>query len=1224
MVDIQNKEDIYGDLLPDVFIEKITLENSGFFPIQTNPHIDNEREEITVRKIANNLKIKLDLTIKQKLENDSLIKWLDDLDFKKYFIIKVFQVKDAKLAALAQLTKDAILVFDPATFSSSKPAVRRLFRGYLKFKDDRDLKTYCQKFVTLQKTTISNINKKLDGENTSEILDDGTEIVNTNFSLTFKNSEEQIGHLSYYAVAQFDITALIRDYKLTLSHKLSQFLFELTKVKSETVFDNFEIKGESYIYLDENSKIWNGDVHQDATGEYRSGLQETSDSIPLIKRSVNNSVIQDFRTRQQTEKLSIQFNSLQTYFNKLIKRNLGTETNFLSRTNPFFSELEVVLDKDEEVNLLFSLDVKGMAIKNSPYSYLVKNYKSVFARELAEQTKIKNLKMFRKRVKPKNTPDKFTSSTTKYEPFTKNEINELLFHVSGINETVVSNENFFLRKISNLSSPEILQFSGTDFSISSKTTGIYQYSLELEFEDPFINYINNNIEMLNRARSILLEYYSECQKTSLTKMVAEVDNPHIRSRKENEVKKYTIEGNYNPITDSFTKSFSGRMLIKYRDANSSPWILCNVVFTDIASKYLDNIEKEVFLRQLISYTSPYTGNPSGVKFVIQLIEQFLSSLEKIIKTNAKTDNTSPTARKVAKKQNSIKITNTFSNVIDLQAKPKIFLNFINNTANLSRVKNGLMTILQSEYQQRVDNEILRYYKIANPNPQIVGGTEEEIATNFETKKYSYLTPISVTDTRTDKEIEITDFTQNSLEQEIKERELRYLITSAKNGIDSTLYYKNNGTLLNIDHGLTSFNKLLLSNGVMIKNYQISTIVNNFTRETIKKAVLEESSRLNIKEQDPNNTIGNEAVVQVPNTNGPVTNFFNTFYSSYNVPPPASTSFYYFQTYQIEVGRQKEYYFAPYVFYYRGQRIVKNTRQSRWVPKYETKTIERFDSTGYVQSLSVYGQQRSSAAIYAFNLKRQLETNPQLIFDLPPQTLSYVLGDNQANLSLIPEETRENIAFVRDREDLLLGSMKQIVFQQGFEEGENGEILLNKPIWKIMTPQNLAVFPRNTEVLCRIKDFNLETKNVGFNNISNNFHISDQSFIMKVTTSTAPSLETIRGPYFEISVPNRISNNFIVIDNETNTYQQRYPSYKKYWMRTYAISETIKISKTFYDLAIRAYTEQRLYSSAFIKSSEVSRKSIEQIVNQADVSSEIRKVQQEVIANNNTPPSVSQI
>lgn len=1194
MVDIQNKEDIYGDLLPDVFIEKITLENSGFFPIQTNPHIDNEREEIIVRKTANSLKVRLDLTIKQKLENDSLVKWLDDLDFKKYFIIKVFQVKDAKLAALAQLTKDVILLFDPDTFSFSKKSIRKLCQGHLNLKDEIELKHFCEKNVSAQSIAINHITKELKGENTIEILDDGTEIVNTNFSKSFQNEEQEIGHLSYYAVSQFEINSLIEDFELSQTDKLAEFLLSLSKVKSEIVFDNFEIKSESYVYLDQNSNIWNGDVHE-INGEFRSGIEEDQNSAPLIKRNVNNSVIQDFRIRQQSEKISFDFDPLRAYFNKLIKRNLGTSTSFLSRDNSLFSDLEISLDSDNEVNLMFSLDLKNTILKNSPYFYLIKNYKSPLARELTKQVKIKSLKMFRKRVKPKQAADKFIYSSVKYEPFTKNEISELMFHVSKIDEIIVDTEKFFLRTINNPFSENIIQLSGTDRSISTKTKGIYQYSFEMEFEDPFVQYINDDIEILNRIRAILLKYYSECQKTSLTKIDSGFDNPHIKSTNKGKKRKILTEGNYNSITDSFTKSFARRMTEAYPDIGTSPWVMCNLFFTDIASKFLQNIEKEVFLKQLINYTSPFTGNPSGVKFVLELMDQFLSSLQKIIKTNLKIDSLSPTGRTIAKKQNNIRIVNTFSNIVDLESKPKIFLNFINKTSSTPKLKNGLTTILQSEYQQRVDNEVLRFFRVANPNPQIIGGTEEQIAINFETKKYSYLTPISITDGRRNTEIEIKDFTQNNLEQELREREFRYLLSSAQNGVDSELYYKNNGALLNIDHGLTSFNKLLISNNVIIKGYEISSIINNFVRETIRKADLESGIKLNNKEKNIQNQTNNEAAVEIPNTQGPVTDFLNIFYSSYNVPRPAATSFYYPVAYQQVVGYTRRFYYVPYIFHYRGQRIVRNQRRVRYVPRYETRTRPQFDQSKYFQQQQIWQTQRDAAADQALNLKNYLETDPERIFQLPPQQLAFVLGDNQANLSLVPQETKENIAIVRDRKDVLLGSMKEIIFQQGYEEGENGEILLNKPIWKIMTPQNIAIFPKNTEILCRIAD--LSVPNRQFNDVSKSFHISDRSFVMKITSENVPDIDTINGPYFEISVPSEITG----VEN----------------------SQTRKINKDFYDLAIKTHTEQAFYSTAYIQSSEVSRKSIEQVINSADVSSEIRRVQQEVTANNNTPPLVSQ-
>ena len=95
-----NQTDLIGRIIPDVYVDKVTLETAGDFLKQRNPHIDFEGEEgrrdpLTGEILEGQqptlsqsfLKVTVDLLMKDLLESDEITSWMYQNDFAKYLIL---------------------------------------------------------------------------------------------------------------------------------------------------------------------------------------------------------------------------------------------------------------------------------------------------------------------------------------------------------------------------------------------------------------------------------------------------------------------------------------------------------------------------------------------------------------------------------------------------------------------------------------------------------------------------------------------------------------------------------------------------------------------------------------------------------------------------------------------------------------------------------------------------------------------------------------------------------------------------------------------------------------------------------------------------------------------------------------------------------------------------------------------------------------------------------
>ncbi len=761
-----NQESILEEIIPDVFISKITLETSGETLLDNNPHIDTASEKPSlVQKSDNTLSVKLDLVVKETFADNGVGAWLGNLDIQKYLVIKIFQSTDQKITSALSLSQDMIDLLDDGKNVDTKDIRFKILGSLLDVNTVSKVfeliknKTSSKTITTIKQTNNNNLGLLRVQEN---IDDDGNKTHLVSYTVKFIINNENPEHLSYFIVSSFDIKQLAADYNLeydTLSlDKMNG------KVVSEVVIDEGNIVSKSYIFYDNSGKFWTGPVHLNENGKWRSRSKETEDSIDLIRDVVSNNKIQDFRNVKDIQRLQFDFSGVNSKMGVSSVKN-GNSQKTSSKTTPeYFSDLGITSNKDGDAKFFFSINFEKLIMEKTIYGGLVKKAGSRFINELIQETKIRQMSVVRRRVKQTSSVSPL-GVIKNLEPFDVNEPEETIV-LSGEKDhkrfVEKNTKKGSLRELSLILDSEknmVRSFTGMDKTTSDLTDGYYQYAIDLEIEDNSVDFFLGKIQDLMDAKTVLEAYYNEASKVSMSNFLAEVQNPHIKHPSEKAATSGKTSGNFDIDSNSFTQNFSKTMEEKYSGPNfkNAPWISPILVFADVLDIFTDAFvsskDKQEVLNSLFIFTSPKTGNPSGINNVIRLMNNLITTLQALAGTtesgNYKKASSSSTRQSTSRNsKNSSKRTfkerKYFNSIFDSNIVKGAALDYLSSGHDNTTNENGLRVITAKNYLERVREETLRLFKTEEPNINIKNGSNEITSNdNISNTSYTFLTPARI-------------------------------------------------------------------------------------------------------------------------------------------------------------------------------------------------------------------------------------------------------------------------------------------------------------------------------------------------------------------------------------------------------------------------------------------------------------------------------------------------
>ena len=416
------------------------------------------------------------------------------------------------------------------------------------------------------------------------------------------------------------------------------------------VIENGQTAAFSMQLLEENGTPWTGTYHQmESGGGYMTGRNHSDRSRPLTQIMVPNLKVQDFRAFKRSEKDLYIPHGMPSF----LQADMKTKFLKDKRDNHFNSRLEIEHDPVRgNVEFEFVIDQEQILRQNSRFGSIydkLPNGTRYNVLRPRDYFRLVNVKVLRRRVTERNlginslglpAKDVFdreapltvvaeTGEPHRIGSHPRASVNTSEFEIQRRLEKVFDEGDLLIRNDTNTSSisdepyselaestnsdsfvewlseqvstpvpldglktlpfPFYRNIIGSDLGLMSVHDGVYQYGIELTYEDGIEKYLTEIMQNLQRETTKLEEYYNECvipvtsvgypTRSGLSSPTAQEINPDYRSRR---IQKTDSQGNYNHIRKAFSPDFISYANTKYdfRKMVSAYFDVVNVVHAD--------------------------------------------------------------------------------------------------------------------------------------------------------------------------------------------------------------------------------------------------------------------------------------------------------------------------------------------------------------------------------------------------------------------------------------------------------------------------------------------------------------------------------------------------------------------------------------------------------------------------------------------------------------------
>ena len=1069
---VTTQEEILSGILPRVSIEKISLSNP-----------------------SNNLEVNIELNIKEVLDNNFFGSWFDDINIKKYIIIDVIQSTDPQITEALSFSNDMIQLCNLSRAKRNKDDTRVKALSYLTGK--RKLSELLRLLETkTTRNTISLLEDKRGNKNIknypSYTNSDGEKVYEISYKTKFTIANKiEPEHLTYFAVCSIDIQSLCSDLKI--DYDVAESFEENGKVISEIVIEDSRIAGYSYIYVDANGVAWSGPVHQNDIGVWRSGDDENAQSITLSRITVSNTKIQDFRNFAEIEKMMLDFNQQTRGANGLMASSFNLENTLKQFTKiqsvdykpdgslSQFTDIFSSIDSNGDVKFLFGIDFMNVLKSCSKFSKLYDSNNETFKLESISNTKILDLKLYRRRIK-NNISSNNSVAKSDLEKFNEEESDELIFQTkdeswknfidlntqkASIRETglLVSGDSQFMR-----------YFTGVDKTFKQLTDGVYQYYIEFELEDGVVQLVKEQLQNLGLAKNQLIEYYNKVSKPTMRKFLLESQNPHIDSPKETSNNSVITDYGYDIVLNKLSPQLVNRLIREYggTDSVSAPWVNCVTIFEVALDVFSQSIQTNDDRTNIINFLSknlmPNSTNPSIISKMIELIDYFMSSISKTFDINLQnTNSSSPISPSSSKTNKSFKVIKFFNDIFDSNTLKSYNIDYLSVSPSEPNSDDGLRVIDKNKLTQRVTNEMSKFFSGEDLTINFLG-EQENVSENI---KYSFLTP-----TRLDFRNRSILFSGIENDNAVQNRTLENFYNTENQYEKAVSIYAD---ILNFKLDVSGKNRQIISTA-----QQATTNLSELGIITTTATSRQESIKTSVKINNIFSDFANLTISRFSATNNATINSPRNVESLNNLMSSLSSG--------AIRSRQSNNPSYTSNSSHGMSSIISNTEIDY------IKNLANKNPDAIKISNGVLGQ---PGRVSGFNGKKNFSASR--LNKIPNQIRGLILKPQQ-----LSDNVKNNIDYKGDFLTCIRNKtinyfnfemIAEVQFLDGFERIPNTDNLnLNNPIWKTLDKQYIDSIVGETEILCRLKSFqNLDIKINPSNDLEKRYY--DKYFIIKTTELT---------------------------------------------------------------------------------------------------------------------------
>ena len=724
---------IFDNALPMAYVRKITLSKGSVISNKREPNQDNQefkvvesiygkKDMVATRSFpkgytgSSALDVQVDLVLKDVIGKNGKTIWFNNDEFLKYLNLRVVLCNDK--ATGKRLLKKGL----------SEARLKRL----------RKTNKIEEIIVSLGKPEGALVDYKRE-----KIA--GKTIYSVSYSVKFSVATLSPDHVSVFAS-----TVLDSGHVATSRQAYAKEVSPTTQghTTAEVVIEAGAVKNKSYMYTTPNNGIWAGPMHSHE-GTYMAGAFHSTKSHDTLKQhSVPNFIVHDHRLLDDAEiaELQLKPDSLESRIKKRIsKREKTQHSNNDSRKEKYMSELFISRSPSNASNLLFHMDFEKIVQLETQFGALFDIVDAQAKTKILSNCKMKNLRVFRHRVKPAAGADKVKDvdweERTEMIAFAA-EDNAGLLPLS-IRRDYPDSDNTgadpkligAIKETKITGTGNMRTFSVSDFDMSTRTDGLYQYSVSFQLQDGTVEFAKNNLERLITARKDLQHYYAE----STDPLNYDTLNDSLKPSYQNSLKKKYPVPTKRALSGVGVASASQRSKIVDQSLSSSPWVNPVVVYVDCLFN-LTNLSKQKassISRLLYTLCNSTTGNSSGI---LILIEKMMSLEYKIKGTLGNKGLLSAELEfsekgkivKISKDRPMIIIEHRFKEVFDSDVLKFTGYDFLGGER---RKRVGIRSMTIEQYRGRIKEENDKYFS-SNVSKASYAGT----SANFSLVRPAYLTP----------------------------------------------------------------------------------------------------------------------------------------------------------------------------------------------------------------------------------------------------------------------------------------------------------------------------------------------------------------------------------------------------------------------------------------------------------------------------------------------------
>ena len=748
-----NTQGLIGDLIPHVYIDNVILESSGDVIKETNPHIQlEEQRSQTSDGEESFLSVKVDLLLKDLIENNIISSWLEQKDFHEFLKVVVIAVTNENISNIILNTANArpeiIFGGGRSSFGTKARIVRYVAPRLVGISPAAAL-SVCEKNIHIRSFGFNGFRNQVEIQDNSN----GDRVRNINIRAIFKNIKNlNPYHLDIIAFSYIDINRLAERIGNVDFSNSSSLKYATGRLTSQSVIRKGSIVRNATIFRQPDGAIWPGPVHRMENGSWMSGESHNDNgpSIYLERVILPNVTVQDFRNVANLEKNiqdltlfeSVTYPAFDKIFQERVKKNLT-----VAQTSSYLSDLFLSRAADNSATLFFSFNFDKFVKDNTRFPHMLTNKPSL----LSDNFEILELKVVRRRVKKpakfKNSEVGFEVDSKDVEIFDKQEIENVIIRASQsggsippIRGRIFGNS---IREVNASQNNGIRSFSIKDKSISSATDGFFQYGVEIQIKDSLISYLRGKISQLSEARKNLNDYFITASTPNGVKkdLTERHGNPHISPSPNDRMRFAKVKGNYNPHTNRFTQAFIASMDRKYQGREEEkPWIQtislmseCLYILTSGAES-TEDIMGTRWARDMWTLCSPQTGSPDGIQTVLKLVDNVITRLSSMIgvqQSSVTDDSTGATKRNsldggsssasgAQVKKDVYEFKYYFNNsIFDSNTMKDTGYHFIPRAdQGVSQLTSdtflGVTTLTANQFRDRHNQEVLKYFNRLTP------------------------------------------------------------------------------------------------------------------------------------------------------------------------------------------------------------------------------------------------------------------------------------------------------------------------------------------------------------------------------------------------------------------------------------------------------------------------------------------------------------------------------